>query len=72
MTEQNVKPSKQKIEAEGIVIYSNTLPHVLMLTAIVVGVATTASIAGSNVGSPSTVAAASRSPAGSSKRDGGC
>ncbi len=30
------------IEAEGIVAYSNPLPHVLMLTAIVVGVATSA------------------------------
>jgi multicomponent Na+:H+ antiporter subunit C len=30
------------IIAEGFLIYSNPLPHVLMLTAIVVGVATTA------------------------------
>lgn len=30
------------ILAEGVEIYSNPLPHVLMLTAIVVGVATTA------------------------------
>ncbi|ARU57774.1 NADH-ubiquinone oxidoreductase, chain 4L [Oleiphilus messinensis] len=30
------------IAAEGIVQYSNPLPHVLILTAIVVGVATTA------------------------------
>lgn len=30
------------IAAEGFTIYSNPLPHVLMLTAIVVGVATTA------------------------------
>jgi multicomponent Na+:H+ antiporter subunit C len=30
------------IEAKGLTIYSNPLPHVLMLTAIVVGVATTA------------------------------
>ncbi len=30
------------ILAEGIEIYSNPLPHVLILTAIVVGVATTA------------------------------
>ncbi len=30
------------IVAEGIEIYSNPLPHVLILTAIVVGVATTA------------------------------
>ena len=30
------------IIAEGVVLYSNPLPHVLILTAIVVGVATTA------------------------------
>ncbi len=30
------------IEGEGEVVYSNPLPHVLILTAIVVGVATTA------------------------------
>jgi multicomponent Na+:H+ antiporter subunit C len=30
------------IEAEGFTVYSNPLPHVLMLTAIVVGVATSA------------------------------
>lgn len=30
------------IVAEGIAVYSNPLPHVLILTAIVVGVATTA------------------------------
>jgi multicomponent Na+:H+ antiporter subunit C len=30
------------ILTEGIAVYSNPLPHVLMLTAIVVGVATTA------------------------------
>ena len=30
------------IYAEGITVYSNPLPHVLILTAIVVGVATTA------------------------------
>jgi len=30
------------IVAEGVVTYSNPLPHVLILTAIVVGVATTA------------------------------
>jgi multicomponent Na+:H+ antiporter subunit C len=30
------------ILAEGITVYSNPLPHVLILTAIVVGVATTA------------------------------
>ena len=30
------------IIAEGLTVYSNPLPHVLILTAIVVGVATTA------------------------------
>lgn len=30
------------VEGEGDVVYSNPVPHVLMLTAIVVGVATTA------------------------------
>jgi multicomponent Na+:H+ antiporter subunit C len=30
------------ITAEGVTVYSNPLPHVLILTAIVVGVATTA------------------------------
>ena len=30
------------IVAEGITVYSNPLPHVLILTAIVVGIATTA------------------------------
>ena len=30
------------IIAEGVTIYSNPLPHVLILTAIVVGIATTA------------------------------
>jgi len=30
------------IEAEGVTVFSNPVPHVLMLTAIVVGVATSA------------------------------
>ena len=30
------------IVAEGVTVYSNPLPHVLILTAIVVGIATTA------------------------------
>jgi len=37
-----VRGGTAPIEAEGFEIYSNPLPHVLMLTAIVVGVATTA------------------------------
>ena len=37
-----VKGGTAPIIAEGIVQYSNPLPHVLILTAIVVGVATTA------------------------------
>ena len=37
-----VKGGTAPIVAEGIVQYSNPLPHVLILTAIVVGVATTA------------------------------
>ena len=37
-----VKGGKTPIVKEGIEIYSNPLPHVLILTAIVVGVATTA------------------------------
>ena len=37
-----VRGGTAPIEAEGVVVYSNPLPHVLMLTAIVVGVATTA------------------------------
>ena len=36
-----VRGGTAPIEAEGFEIYSNPLPHVLMLTAIVVGVATT-------------------------------
>ncbi len=37
-----IKDGTAPILAEGIDIYSNPLPHVLILTAIVVGVATTA------------------------------
>lgn len=37
-----VKGGTAPILAEGIEVYSNPLPHVLMLTAIVVGVATSA------------------------------
>ena len=37
-----VKGGAPPIIAEGVSIYSNPLPHVLILTAIVVGVATTA------------------------------
>ena len=36
-----VRGGTAPIQAEGFEIYSNPLPHVLMLTAIVVGVATT-------------------------------
>ncbi|MCG6969280.1 MAG: cation:proton antiporter subunit C [Gammaproteobacteria bacterium] len=38
----NVKHGTTPIVAEGFTQYSNPLPHVLILTAIVVGVATTA------------------------------
>ena len=38
----NVKEGTTPIIAEGFTQYSNPLPHVLILTAIVVGVATTA------------------------------
>lgn len=38
----NVKDATAPIVAEGFTHYSNPLPHVLILTAIVVGVATTA------------------------------
>ena len=38
----NVEGGTAPILAEGIKIYSNPLPHVLILTAIVVGIATTA------------------------------
>lgn len=37
-----VKDGAAPIISEGIKVYSNPLPHVLILTAIVVGVATTA------------------------------
>ncbi len=37
-----VRGGTAPIEAEGVTVFSNPLPHVLMLTAIVVGVATTA------------------------------
>ena len=42
ITMAKVKGGAAPILAEGIEIYSNPLPHVLILTAIVVGVATTA------------------------------
>ena len=42
ITMAKVKGGTAPILAEGIAIYSNPLPHVLILTAIVVGVATTA------------------------------
>ena len=38
----NVKEGATPIIEKGITLYSNPLPHVLILTAIVVGVATTA------------------------------
>ena len=38
----NVRGGTAPIVAEGFEVYSNPLPHVLMLTAIVVGVATSA------------------------------
>ena len=38
----NVKGGAAPIITEGVEVYSNPLPHVLILTAIVVGVATTA------------------------------
>jgi len=38
----NVKDGAAPIIEQGIELYSNPLPHVLILTAIVVGVATTA------------------------------
>jgi multicomponent Na+:H+ antiporter subunit C len=37
-----VRGGTAPIAAEGFTVYSNPVPHVLMLTAIVVGVATTA------------------------------
>ena len=42
ITMAKVKGGTAPILAEGITIYSNPLPHVLILTAIVVAVATTA------------------------------
>ncbi|MGH6913601.1 MAG: cation:proton antiporter subunit C [Geminicoccales bacterium] len=42
ITMGKVKGGTAPIIAEGIEVYSNPLPHVLILTAIVVGVATTA------------------------------
>ena len=42
ITMAKVKGGTAPILADGISIYSNPLPHVLILTAIVVGVATTA------------------------------
>ncbi len=42
ITMAKVKGGTAPILVEGIEIYSNPLPHVLILTAIVVGVATTA------------------------------
>lgn len=38
----NVEGGAMPIAAVGVTLYSNPLPHVLILTAIVVGVATTA------------------------------
>lgn len=42
ITMAKVKGGTAPILADGIEVYSNPLPHVLILTAIVVGVATTA------------------------------
>jgi len=42
ITMGKVEGGTAPILAEGITVYSNPLPHVLILTAIVVGVATTA------------------------------
>lgn len=42
ITMAKVKGGTAPILVEGVVTYSNPLPHVLILTAIVVGVATTA------------------------------
>ena len=42
ITMGNLSGGQAPIATEGIFIYSNPLPHVLILTAIVVGVATTA------------------------------
>ena len=38
----NIRGATAPILSEGFVLYSNPVPHVLILTAIVVGVATTA------------------------------
>lgn len=38
----NIRGATAPILEEGFILYSNPLPHVLILTAIVVGVATTA------------------------------
>ena len=38
----NIEDATAPILEEGFTLYSNPLPHVLILTAIVVGVATTA------------------------------
>jgi multicomponent Na+:H+ antiporter subunit C len=42
ITVGNVSGGTAPIVVEGVEVYSNPLPHVLILTAIVVGVATTA------------------------------
>ena len=42
ITMGNLSGGQAPIISEGVYIYSNPLPHVLILTAIVVGVATTA------------------------------
>jgi len=42
ITMSTVKDGAAPIITEGVKLYSNPLPHVLILTAIVVGVATTA------------------------------
>ena len=42
ITMGNLSGGQAPIVTEGVFIYSNPLPHVLILTAIVVGVATTA------------------------------
>ena len=41
VTMGKVRGGTAPIEADGLTLFSNPLPHVLMLTAIVVGVATT-------------------------------
>lgn len=42
ITMGKVEGGTAPIVAEGVTVYSNPLPHVLILTAIVVGIATTA------------------------------